>query len=175
MGVMESRAVFRPAKLLDIPAIYRLVQLGSVAGAYADVYLGGTGHVLLLKELLGVCLSPLWSGVSIGEGLSPLAVLELDDELVGFTWMQQAVNMGRPVVTLLMFSVAPKHLGKGYGEALLGHVVQRLPKGAVVRAECTRYAPRMKALLRRAGFARLRQSLVRPGLVALDVYHKTIG
>jgi len=175
MRVTEKcEAVFRPANLLDIPAIYRLAQLGSVAGAYTDSYLSGTGHVLLLRLLLWACVSAWFSGVSIGAGLSPLAVLELDGELIGFTWVQQAVGLAYPLATILMFSIAPGHLGKGFGQALLGHIVQRLPKGAVVRAECTPYASRMKTLLRRAGFIRQRQSLVRQGLVALDVYEKTI-
>ncbi|MHA6845663.1 GNAT family N-acetyltransferase [Ralstonia syzygii] len=174
MSVTEDEVVFRPAKLLDIPSIYQLAQLGSVAGAYADAYLGGTGHVLLLKQLLAVCLLPWFSSASIGDGLSPLAVLECDEELLGFAWIQQAMGAGCPLVTVLMFSVAPEHAGKGYGQALLGNVVRRLPKGAIVRAECTRYASRMKALLRRAGFVRRKQSLVKPGFHGLDVYEKTI-
>ncbi|ATJ86785.1 GNAT family N-acetyltransferase [Ralstonia solanacearum] len=174
MSVTEDEVVFRPASVLDIPSIYQLVQLGSVAGTYADAYLGGSGHILLLKQLLGVCLSPWFCGGSIGDGLSPLAVLEFGDELLGFAWTQQVANAGHPLVTVLMLSIAPEHAGKGYGQTLLGNVVRRLPKGALVRAECTRYASRMKALLRRAGFIRRRQSLVKPGCHGLDVYEKTI-
>ncbi|MGA4264473.1 hypothetical protein ACI2VO_22675 [Ralstonia nicotianae] len=48
MQVFEDQVVFRPASLFDIPSIYRLAQLGSVAGVYADTYLDGVGHVLLL-------------------------------------------------------------------------------------------------------------------------------
>lgn len=174
MHATEGEVVFRRAGLLDIPSIYRLVQLGSVDGAYADRYLSGTGHILLLRQLLGLCLSLWLSDASIGSGLSPLAVLEHGDEFIGFTWLQQVIDNGHPLVSVLMFSVAPEHGGKGYGQALLGNILRRAPKGAVVRAECTRYANRMKSLLRRAGFIRRRQSVIPPGCHGLDVYEKTV-
>lgn len=166
--------VFRRAGLLDIPSIYRLVQLGSVDGAYADRYLSGTGHLLLLRQLIGLCVSLWFTDAWIGSGLSPLAVLEYGDEFIGFTWLQQVMDNGHPLVSVLMFSVAPEHSGRGFGQALLGNIVRRAPKGAVVRAECTRYASRMKSLLRRAGFIRRRQSVVPPGFHGLDVYEKTV-
>lgn len=73
-----------------------------------------------------------------------------------------------------MLSIAPEYSGKGYGLALLGNIVRRAPKGAVVRAECTRYANHMKSLLRRAGFVRRRHGVVPSGCVGLDVYEKTV-
>jgi len=174
MRSTEGELVFRRAGLLDIPSIYRLAQQGSITGAYNDQYLSGKGHVLLLRQLLGVCLSLWLTNAWLGGELSPLAVLESGDELVGFTWLQGAANNGRLLISVLMFSIAPEYSGNGYGQALLGNIVRKAPKGAVVRAECTRYADRMKSLLRRAGFSRRRQSIVQPGAVALDVYEKTV-
>jgi len=174
MRATEGELVFRRAGLLDIPSIYRLAQLGSFTGSYNDQYLSGKGHVLLLKQLIGVCLSLWLADAWIGSELSPLAVLESGDELVGFTWLKGAVYNGRMLISVLMFSVAPEYSGNGYGQALLGNIVRKAPKGAVVRAECTRYADRMKSLLRRAGFIRRRQSVVRPGYCGLDVYEKTV-
>jgi len=174
MRATEGEAVFRRAGLLDIPSIYRLAQLGSFTGAYNDQYLSGKGHVLLLKQLIGVCLSLWLTDAWIGGDLLPLTVLESGDELIGFTWLEGVVNNGRLLVTVLMFSVAPEYSGNGYGQALLGNIVRKAPKGTVVRAECTRYADRMKLLLRRAGFSRQRQSIVRPGAIALDVYEKIV-
>lgn len=170
----EDQTVFRRAGLLDIPSIYRLAQLGSFTGAYNDRYLSGKGHVLLLKQLLGVCLSLWLADAGIGGELSPLAVLEAGDEIIGFTWLDGVVSNGRLLVTVLMFSIAPEYSGKGHGQALLGNIIRKAPKGAIVRAECTRYADRMKLLLRRAGFSRQRQSIVRPGAIAVDVYEKTV-
>ncbi|WP_260392911.1 GNAT family N-acetyltransferase [Ralstonia sp. SET104] len=170
----EDQTVFRRAGLLDIPSIYRLAQLGSFTGAYNDRYLSGKGHVLLLKQLLGVCLSLWLADAGIGGELSPLAVLEAGDEIIGFTWLDGVVSNGRLLVTVLMFSIAPEYSGKGHGQALLGNIIRKAPKGAIVRAECTRYADRMKLLLRRAGFSRQRQSIVRPGATAVDVYEKTV-
>ncbi len=174
MCVFEDEVVFRPAGLLDIPSIYQLAQLGSVAGVYADAYLDGIGHVLLLKQLLLACLSFWFSEAFDGDSLSPLSVLEHDGEFVGFAWVQQAMGQAPLLVNVLMLSIAPKYVGMGCGRTLLDKVVQRLPKGAVLRAECTRYADGMKALLRRSGFARRRQSLVRPNCLGLDVYEKTV-
>ncbi|WP_296223858.1 hypothetical protein [Ralstonia sp. UBA689] len=42
----------------------------------------GTGHVLLLRQLLGLRLSLWLSDAWIGSGLSPLAVLEHGDEFI---------------------------------------------------------------------------------------------
>lgn len=170
----EGEMVFRRAGLLDIPSIYRLIQLGSVNGAYTEQYLSGKGHVLLLKQLLGACLSLWLVDAWIGGGLSPLAVLEHGEEFIGFTWLRGVLDNGQPLVSVLMLSIAPEHAGKGYGLALLRNVVRRAPKGAVVRAECTRYANHMKSLLRRAGFVRRRHSMVPSGCVGLDVYEKTV-
>ncbi|MEF9386737.1 N-acetyltransferase [Ralstonia solanacearum species complex bacterium KE056] len=174
MQVFEDETVFRPASLWDIPSIYRLAQLGSVAGVYADTYLDGVGHVLLLKQLFVAYLSVWFSSAHIGRGLSPLSVLEHHGEFVGFAWVQQAIGSGTLHVNIAMLSIAPDYFGMGCGRALLNNIVQRLPKGAVLQAECTRYADRMKALLRRSGFVRRRQSLVRPNLLGLDVYEKTV-
>ncbi|MHA6910667.1 N-acetyltransferase family protein [Ralstonia pseudosolanacearum] len=174
MEVFEDQVVFRPASLLDIPSIYRLAQLGSVAGVYADTYLDGIGHVLLLKQLFVAYLSVWLSSAHIGNGLSPLSVLERNGEFVGFAWVQQAIGSGTLHVNIAMLSITPDYFGMGCGRALLDNIVQRLPKGAVLQAECTRYADRMKAMLRRSGFVRRRQSLVRPNLLGLDVYEKTV-
>ncbi len=163
-----------PASLFDIPSIYRLAQLGSVAGVYADTYLDGVGHVLLLKQLFVAYLSVWFSKACIGNGLSPLSVLERNGEFAGFAWVQQAIGSATLHVNISMFSIAPEYFGMGCGRALLDNIVQRLPKGAVLQAECTRYADSMKALLRRSGFVRRRQSVVRPNLLGLDVYEKTV-
>lgn len=168
---MPTNTNLRPAKLVDIPKIFELIQQGSVAGSFSDSYLNAQGHVALLGQLLWLSVST-WSVTSPSRpNTSKLFICERMDNLVGFAWLSRPAEDNREI-SLSMFAVSPEQMGRGHGRTLLEKIEMIIPKGMSLRAECTPYSPGMKTMLKHSGFRRLPQSIVPKGCRGLDVYIK---
>lgn len=168
---MPTNTILRPAKLLDIPKIFELIQQGSVAGSFSESYLNAQGHIALFGQLLWLSVSNWSVSVPLRPNTSKLLTCEHMDSLIGFAWLSGPTEENTEI-SLSMFAVSPEHAGKGYGRKLLEKIETIIPKGMALRAECTPYSPSMKTVLKHSGFRRLPQSIVPKGCRGLDVYIK---
>ena len=148
-----ARACVEPARLVDLVAIFNLIQLGAAEGHFNPIYLKPRYQAGLGLQLLGVLLAS-WMRVPGGIWRAArLQVLRVEGSFTGFALVLRIdAPPGANRRELYMCSIRPERRGVGWGRKLLLAMLESLPPGASVEADSLPAAVAMKRLLRGLGF-----------------------
>lgn len=137
-------------RLSDVAPVFNLIQHGSLAGHFCNLYtqpryMAGLG-IQLFTLLLGRIRLP-----ADGWYRATIKILRWQEQFAGFVIIRHAAY-GPRTSELYMFAIAPEYRRNGLGESMLRTVLAELPIGHRMLAHCLPGSRGMNALLRKVGF-----------------------
>ena len=144
---------FATATIFDIPVIFNLMQEGSVAGAFASVFVERTGSVKLFGTIFKSVVAQNFQSPGADWRCEWLIVVGPSGDEVGF--LKRLVGTGSsPSQHLELFAIRPEYRNQGIGTAVLQDITAKLPQGAQLTVHCTKYAKTMQHILKTQRFKR---------------------